>query len=139
MAERATQCVFGSRTRFHQSYFLQGESCDCLCSWPVDDFVDNAIFFGLMSGHDEVALNIAFDPVEALAGVLGHQRVGDFADAQNLTGMNINVRRLPTQSTHGRLVDEDTRVRQSKPLALGSRQQQESAHAGSLSDAVRYN
>src|ERR1700678_318382 len=107
-------------------------------AWPVDDFVNDAIFFGLMSDHDEIALNIAFDPVEALAGVLGDQRIGNFANAQNLTGMNIDVRGLPTQSTHGGLVDEDTRVGQSKPLALGARKQKKCSHAGRLPDAIRH-
>ena len=51
--------------------------------------------------------------------------IGDLADAQDLAGMNVDVRGLPAKPAHGGLVDQDARVGQGKPLALGARQQRE--------------
>ncbi len=69
-----------------------------LSAGPVDDFVDDAVFLGLLRVHDEVPLDVALDAVEGLAGVLGHQGVGDLADAQNLARMNVDVRGLAAQT-----------------------------------------
>ena len=58
---------------------------------------------------------------ERLAGVPRHQVVGDFANAQNFAGMNIDVGGLSAHSAHRWLMDKNARIGQRKPLALGSR------------------
>src|ERR1700722_2929493 len=98
-------------------------------TWPVYDFVNNAVLFCLLRVHDEVSLNIAFNAFQWLRGVLRHQLVGDLADAQNLAGMNIDIGRLTRESAHRRLVDQDTGVRKSKALTLIAAHQQECRHA----------
>ena len=55
---------------------------------------------------------------------LRHQLVGDLANAQDLARVNVDVGRLSAQSAHRRLMDQDARVRQRKPLALLARHQQ---------------
>src|ERR1700761_5773634 len=71
---------------------------------PVDDVVDDAVLLGLLRSHDEVALHVALDALKRLTGVLCHQLVRELADAQNFARMNVDVRRLPLQPAHGRLM-----------------------------------
>jgi hypothetical protein len=75
---------------------------------PINDFVDDSVILGLLRIHDEIALNVSFDAVQRLTGVPRHQVVGDFPDAQNFPSMNVNVRGLAAESTHRRLMDENT-------------------------------
>src|ERR1039458_8898864 len=91
---------------------------------PVDDFVDDAVFLGLLRVHDEVPLDVALDAVQGLAGVPGDEVVGNLADAKNLAGMNVDVRGLAAEAAHGGLMDENPRVGQGKALTLGAGQQQ---------------
>jgi len=66
-----------------------------LSSWPVDDFIDDPVFLGLFGVHDKVPLNVALDAIQRLPGVPGNQVIRNFADAQYLARVNINVRGLP--------------------------------------------
>src|ERR1700761_3003705 len=102
---------------------------------PVDNLVDDAVFLGLLGIHDEVALHIALDAIERLACVLGHQGVGDFTDAKDFASVNVDVGGLTAEASHGRLMDQNARVGKREPLTLCSSEQQERAHAGSLTDA----
>ncbi len=73
-----------------------------------------------------------------LAGVLGHQRIGNLADAQDFARVNIDVGCLAAQSTHRGLMNQNPRVGQRETLALGAGQQQKRAHAGRLPDTIRH-
>src|SRR5438445_7229134 len=84
--------------------------------WPIDNVVDDAVLLRLCGRHDEVALHITLDPLQRLARAGAHQLVRNLANPQNLACMNINIGSLSTQSTHRRLMNQDARVRQSKPL-----------------------
>src|ERR1044072_1310189 len=84
-----------------------------------DALVDEAVLLGLRRRHDAVALHVALDLVEGLAGVLGDDVGGQFAHADDLLGLNLDVAGLPTDAARdGRLVNEDARVRQREALAL---------------------
>src|ERR1035437_2266847 len=90
-----------------------------LRSRPVDNLIDDAVFLGLLRVHDEVPLHVALDAVQRLLGVLGNQVVGNLADAQNLSRVNVDVGGLAAQSAHRGLMNENSRIGQSKALALG--------------------
>src|ERR1700721_1540719 len=74
---------------------------------PVNDLIDDAVFLGLLGVHDEVAFYVALNAIERLACVFCHQGVGDFADAKNLTRVNVDVLSLAAKTAHGRLVNQD--------------------------------
>ena len=66
----------------------------------VNNIVDDAVFLGLRGVHDEVAFDVALNAVEGLAGVGTHQLVGDLPDAQDLAGVDVDVRGLSTKPSH---------------------------------------
>src|SRR5215470_9405364 len=64
------------------------------------NLVDDAVFPGLCCVHDEIALYVAFNAFQRLPGVLRHEVIGNFADAQNLARMNVDISSLPGKSAH---------------------------------------
>src|SRR5665213_2764809 len=100
----------------------------------VDDVVDDAVFLGLRGGHDEVALDVAFDAIEGLAGAGAHQLVGNFTNAQDFAGVDVDVRCLSAEPAHRWLMDEDARVGQGETLALLAGHQKERTHGSGLAD-----
>src|SRR5687768_9022119 len=56
-----------------------------------DDLVDEAVLLGLRGRHDAVALDVALDLLEGLAGVLGDDVGGQLAHADDLLGLNLDV------------------------------------------------
>src|SRR5579871_1067554 len=101
-----------------------------------DDLVDQAVVDGLIGLHDVIAIDVAGDALDGLAGGVGQDIVQRFAHAQDFLRVDVDVGGLPGQSAHGRLVDQDARVRQAEALALGPAGEQDGAHGGSLSDAI---
>src|SRR5664279_4083949 len=67
-----------------------------------------------------------------------HQPVCNFANAKNLTRVKINICCLTRESAHRRLMDEDSRIRQCKTLALGSGHEKKGSHACRLANAIRH-
>ena len=86
----------------------------------IEDIVDQAVLLCLLRGHIVVALGVAGDDVQRLAGVLAEQRVHLLADAHDVVGVDLDVGSLAgdTLPTDKRLVDQDLGVRQGKALAL---------------------
>jgi hypothetical protein len=70
------------------------------------------------------------------AGVLGHQQVEPLAQAQDVLGMNFDVRRLALEAAE-RLVDHHVGIGQGDALALRPRREQERSHRRRHSDAQR--
>src|SRR5919106_4207841 len=101
-----------------------------------DDIVDEAVILGLLSGHEEITIGVTLDAFEVLARVFGHDRVQGLLDAEDLTRLDLDIRRLPLEAARW-LMDHDTGVRQAITLALGTGCQQQRAHAGRLPDADR--
>src|SRR3954454_5268136 len=82
-----------------------------------DDLVDQVVFLCLFGGHEVVALGVARDLFQFLAGVLGQDLVQPAAYVDDLLRVDLDVRRLPLKA-RGNLMDQDFRVGKLKPLAL---------------------
>ena len=61
----------------------------------LDDFVDEAVFLGRGAALEVVALHVALDLFERLAGVLDVDLVQAAAQIQNLSRLDFDVGRLP--------------------------------------------
>src|SRR5205809_2941874 len=102
----------------------------------TDDIVNNTVFLALLGAHDVVPLGIILDTLERLSRVLRQYLVEPLTCAQQLAGVDVDIRRLAAQPLHPRLVNEDAGIRQRVPLALRSRGQQHRRHRRRLTDAV---
>jgi hypothetical protein len=69
------------------------------------------------------------DLLHRLAGVIDEDAVELLAHPEDLLGLDVDVGRLPLGAAQ-RLVDQDARVRQGEPLALGAGREQERGHRG---------
>src|SRR6185312_13933772 len=96
--------------------------------------VDQAIAYGLIPGHEPVAVGVLLDPLHALAGVLGQDFVQSIPGLEHLLGVDLHVRRLSLKAAEG-LVDHHPRMRQAVALAGSATREQNRAHAGRLADA----
>src|SRR5512139_3903813 len=76
-----------------------------------DHVVDDTVLFGLLGRHDVVPLRVVLDPLERLPGMLHEDLVEPFPHPDQLLRGDVDVGRLPGQSLHERLVDDDARVR----------------------------
>src|SRR6478752_1879674 len=89
-----------------------------------DDLVDDPVRLGLLGGEDRVPLDVGTDLLLRLTGVTRQDRLQQAAHAQDLVGLDLQVRDLPLALTGG-LVDQYARVLQRESLALGARRQQD--------------
>src|SRR4029453_17410707 len=94
-----------------------------------DDLVDDLVLLGLLRGHEEVAVGVALDLLHALAGVVNQDAVQLLPHAEDLPGLDVDVRRLTLHASQ-RLVNHDAGVRQREPLPLGPRAQEQCTHGG---------
>src|SRR4051794_9840738 len=92
-----------------------------------DDPVDDAVLLGLLGGHEVVALRVLADVRHVLAGVSGDDLVELAPQVDDLTRVDLDVRRLALEARR-HLVDEDLGVRQRHALALRPAGQQQRAH-----------
>src|SRR5262249_14512155 len=99
--------------------------------------VDNTILLRLVCGHDVVAFDVLFNPLQCLSGMVCKNFIHNCSNAQTLSGMNIDVGRLALQAAHPGLVDEDPRMRQREALLRCSCCQEYGRHARGLTDANR--
>src|SRR5690606_10672524 len=67
---------------------------DALVGARGQDGVDDAVFTGLFGRHEVVALAVALDLVERLAGVVGQLLVEALAQVQDFLGLDLDVRGL---------------------------------------------
>src|SRR5688500_1005000 len=61
---------------------------------PSNDFIDNAVPLGLVSGHEISALGVQCNFLKRLTGMLGHSLVQPLADLQNFASMDVDLGRL---------------------------------------------
>src|SRR5262245_32630411 len=69
-----------------------------------DHLVYEPVFDGLLAGHEEVAVGVLLDALQALSGVSGEDVVDLFAHPKDLARLDVDVGRLPLGATE-RLVD----------------------------------
>ncbi len=85
-----------------------------------------------------IPLGVGLDLLKGLVGVFDKNSVELFPDAQDLPRLNVNIRGLPLETSHG-LVDQDSRMGKRVPSPLLARPQKESGNTGTLSQADRGN
>src|SRR5204863_240350 len=83
---------------------------------PGDHLVNDTIFLRLDRIHDEVAVGVVRDLLHRLLGVEGEDVVQAVLDAEDLLGLDGDVRGLALRPAPG-LVHEDARVGQREALA----------------------
>jgi len=88
-----------------------------------DDRIDQSVVDGLLARHEIVTIGIGLDSVERLTRMLGEDMVEAIPYAQDLPGMDVDIRCLTLEATEG-LVDHDPRMRQAMPFTLGAARQQ---------------
>src|SRR5581483_2328996 len=71
----------------------------------VDNLIDNPVLAGLLGTHPEITFHIPLNLFHALASVLGHDFIKAGADAQDFTGVNIDVRSLAGKPAHRGLMN----------------------------------
>jgi hypothetical protein len=86
------------------------------------DLVDDAVRLRLLRGEDEIAVRVLRDPLQGLSGVPGQDVVHERPLAQDLAGVDVDVRGLPAQLAVG-LVKEDVAVGEREPLPRCPRRQ----------------
>src|SRR5512135_717506 len=92
-----------------------------------DDVVDEAVVPRLVRGEPAVAVGVALDLLDRLAGVVGDPLLHRALRVKHLLGLDRDVGRGAADPA-GRLVHHDPRVRQGVALAPRTRAKQELAH-----------
>ena len=82
----------------------------------LDHFVNQAVLQRFLSGHEIVPLCIALHHFQRLARALGEDGVQLFLNAQNVIGMDADVRGLALRAAAG-LVDQNFTVGKGKALS----------------------
>src|SRR6266850_6352959 len=100
---------------------LIGENPIIPLSRLVDDIVYDSVLFCLLRVHNEVAFHILLYLLELLTAVLSQQLIRNLTHTQDFAGMDVDIRSLPRESPHRRLMDENPRIGQSQPLLRFSR------------------
>ena len=100
----------------------------------VQDFIDEAVFHGLLRVEIEIAVGIVGYLVHRLAGMLDQDFLDDILLPHYLFGGDDDIRRLSLGAAH-RLVHVDGGVGQRVALALGAGAEQHGSHAGRHADA----
>ena len=95
------------------------------CFRAVDDPVDDAVLDRVFGTKYVVAVGVTLDPLVVLAGALGEDLVHAPLLLHDLTRVDLHVGGLPAETLYGRLVQQDARVGQRAPLALGPGREQE--------------
>lgn len=98
-----------------------------------DDAINDAVCAGFFGGHVVIALGVARDLVERLAGRFGENAVELLLQADQLPRLDLDVAGLALGAAH-RLVDHDSAVREGEALAFRSGSEEEGAHARGLSN-----
>src|SRR6202161_1489161 len=101
-----------------------------------DYFVNESIFHGLGGADDEVTVSVLGDALDGLTGVLGEHVVQHVLHTQDLTSLDLDVRRLSPDAAP-RWVQQHARVRQREALALGAGAEQHRRGRGGLTEAER--
>ena len=100
----------------------------------AEDFVDEAVVLGGVGVHEEVAVSVADDVLDGLAGVLGEDLADQLVLAEDLAGVDLDIGGLAADAADDGLVDVDGAVGQGVALALGAGAEEDGAHAGAAAD-----
>src|SRR4051812_23208319 len=100
------------------------------------DRVDDAIVSGVIGSHEIVAVGVADDLLERLAGVAREDLVVALDEVLPFLHLDDRVRRVAAEPART-LVDHDPAVRERVTLALGSGSEQDRRHRGRHADADR--
>src|SRR5665213_3337506 len=100
------------------------------------NFVNQAVFHGLVGTDDEVAVGVFVDALHRLTGVGGEHCVQHVLHPQDFARLNLNVRSLSPDATP-RLVQQHARVGQRVALSLRSRAQQHRRRGSGLAETER--
>ena len=84
------------------------------------DLVNYTIFYSLFRPHYKVTFHVLRDPIDLLSRMLGKDFVGHSSHPKDFSRMDVNIGRLPGESCHGRLVDQDPAVGQAESLSGSS-------------------
>lgn len=98
-----------------------------------EDMVDEAIVLRHLGCHEIIAFGVVFDGFKGLSAVLGKDAVQFFAQAEDLSRMDLDLGRLSLYAAQ-RLVDHHIRMREGIAFALRTGSQKDSRHAGTGSD-----
>src|SRR5207237_4773044 len=85
----------------------------------LNDPVDQAVVFGHLRRHEEVALDVALHLLRRTAGVLRVDADDDLPQPKDLARVDLDVRGLRGPHAATGLVQDDLTMRQREPLALG--------------------
>ena len=107
-----------------------------LTSGHLEDFVNEAVVFGFLGGHEAIPAEITGDFFGGAAGVVRQQAIADALDAQQLLDHALDVRGVALGATTGG-VEVDGGMGQGIPLAFGATSQQNRRHAPCPSDTYR--
>src|SRR5919202_3215030 len=94
----------------------------------INHLVDHAVFDRRLRFHVIVAVAVADDALDRLAGVLGEDFVQALALADDAPRFDLDIDRLALRAAE-RLVDVDQRVGQRKAPTLFARREEHRAHA----------
>ena len=98
--------------------------------------VNQAVGGGFFGGHEVVAVGVAFDFFQRLAGVFGEQFVQRRLHFQQFARVDFDVGCLAAEAAADQgLVDHDAAVGQGEAFAFRAGREQERAHAGGLAEA----
>src|SRR5256886_17261852 len=84
----------------------------------LDDPVDQAVVFGHLRRHEEIALDVALHLLGRTAGVLRVDADDDLPQPKDLAGVDLDVRGLRGPHAAAGLVQNDLTMRQREPLAF---------------------
>src|SRR5215475_14344012 len=63
-----------------------------------DDLVEHPVILGLLGIHDVIALDVFFDSLDGLAGMLGDDLVDGRAHPQDFLGVQVNIGGLAAEA-----------------------------------------
>ena len=97
--------------------------------------VDQAVCLRVFSGHKAVTVGVFFNSFKGLPRMVSKDFIETLLCAKDFLGLNANISRLALGSAQ-RLVNHDPGVGQAVAFSFCSGSEQDSSHAGGLSDAV---
>src|SRR6185312_9870441 len=86
----------------------------------IDHAIDHSVRKCVFRLHDVIAVYIAGNTVDGLAGGVDKNFIQRLAHSENFAGVNIDIRRLSGEATHRGLMNQNPRMREAEPLSFGT-------------------
>ena len=99
-----------------------------------EHLIDHAILLSLRGDHPIIAIGISLNAFEGLTGVVGDDSIEFLLKFEDLSSGDLDIRGLTLDATH-RLMDHNTRVRESEALALLAGYEEHGSHRSSHTGA----